>query len=106
MAAALTQWMLRLWQLPMLPESLPTNRLRHQARHGAQIITRRVGGATNSQHVKARAMDLPVSDPQALYDHLCKTYPGKYGFGVYKSFVHIDTRTDGPARWGSVERHA
>lgn len=58
-----------------------------------------VGGADNSQHVQARAMDLPVSNPKALYDYLCKKYPGKYGFGLYKTFVHVDSRTNGGARW-------
>lgn len=59
----------------------------------------KVGGAKNSQHVKARAIDLPVEDPQALYDYLCQKYPNEYGFGLYSTFVHIDTRTNGPARW-------
>ena len=58
-----------------------------------------VGGAKNSQHPKARAMDLPVSNPRALYDYLCAKYPNQYGFGLYKTFVHIDTRSNGPARW-------
>jgi len=58
-----------------------------------------VGGAKNSQHPKARAMDLPVTNPKALYDHLCAIYPNQYGFGLYKTFVHIDTRSNGPARW-------
>jgi uncharacterized protein YcbK (DUF882 family) len=59
----------------------------------------RVGGSKKSQHVRARAMDLPVRNPREVYDWLCTVYPDKYGFGVYKTFVHIDTRTDGPARW-------
>ena len=50
----------------------------------------KVGGAKNSQHLLARAMDLPVSNPKALYDYLCKKYPNQYGFGLYSSFVHID----------------
>ena len=60
---------------------------------------KKVGGSKNSQHVLARAMDLPVKDPKALYDYLCDKYTDKYGFGVYDTFVHIDTRTNGPARW-------
>ena len=46
-------------------------------------------------------MDLPVKDPQALYDYLCKTYPNKYGFGLYihDGFVHIDTRSGNGARF-------
>ncbi len=60
---------------------------------------KRVGGSENSQHPKARAIDLPVSNPKALYKHLCKKYPNQYGFGLYNTFVHVDTRTNGPARW-------
>jgi len=60
---------------------------------------RSVGGAKNSQHVQARAIDLPVSNPKALYDYLCDKYPNKHGFGLYDSFVHIDSRTNGGARW-------
>lgn len=57
------------------------------------------GGSEKSYHPQARAMDLPSRNPKALYDHLCAKYPGKYGFGLYKTFVHVDTRTNGPARW-------
>ena len=58
-----------------------------------------VGGVTTSQHVKCRAMDLPVKDPKALFDYLTEKYPGKYGIGLYKTFVHIDSRTSGGKRW-------
>ena len=58
-----------------------------------------VGGAEKSQHVLARAMDLPCKDPQALFEYLDSKFPDKYGFGVYKTFVHVDSRTGGPARW-------
>ena len=64
------------------------------ANHNANI-----GGAKDSQHVLSRAIDLPVNDPKALYNYLCEKYPDRYGFGLYKTFVHIDTRTNGPARW-------
>lgn len=60
---------------------------------------RAIGGAPTSQHKKARAADLKVSEPKKVYDYLCERYPGKYGFGLYKTFVHVDTRTNGPARW-------
>jgi uncharacterized protein YcbK (DUF882 family) len=58
-----------------------------------------IGGADSSQHTKARAADLEVSDPAKTYKYLCGQYPGKYGFGLYDTFVHVDTRTNGPARW-------
>lgn len=61
---------------------------------------KKVGGAAKSQHVLGRAMDLPVKDPKALYDYLDKKYPGRYGFGLYNTFVHIDTKTGKPRRWG------
>lgn len=62
--------------------------------------SKRVGSNDRSQHPKARAMDLPVANPKALYDYLCKQYPDKYGFGLYSTFVHIDSRSGAPARWG------
>ena len=58
-----------------------------------------VGSNSRSQHPKCRAMDLPVDNPKALYDYLCAKYSGKYGFGLYETFVHVDTRTNGGARW-------
>lgn len=61
-----------------------------------------VGSNDKSQHPKCRAMDLPVPDPRAVYEWLCKRHQDKYGFGLYKTFVHVDTRTNGPARWGKV----
>lgn len=60
---------------------------------------REVGSNDASQHPLARAIDLPVNDPLALYAYLCDKYPNKYGFGLYRTFVHIDTRSGGDARW-------
>jgi zinc D-Ala-D-Ala carboxypeptidase len=60
---------------------------------------RKIGSGDKSQHPKARAMDLPVPDPTKVYDYLCRLYPDRFGFGLYDTFVHIDTRTIGPARW-------
>lgn len=59
-----------------------------------------VGGGTNSQHLKGRAIDLPVSEPKKVFEFLCKKFPGRYGIGVYRTFVHIDTRSGEPRRWG------
>lgn len=58
-----------------------------------------VGSNDLSQHPRCRAMDLPVPDPKKVYDWLCEKYPDRHGFGIYRTFVHIDTRTGGPARW-------
>ena len=60
---------------------------------------RHIGSRDTSQHVKCRALDLPVDDPQALFDYLCEKYRNKYGMGLYKTFVHFDTRTGGARRW-------
>jgi uncharacterized protein YcbK (DUF882 family) len=61
----------------------------------------KIGGAENSQHPKCRAIDLKILEvsPADVYDYLVKRYPVQYGIGKYNSFTHIDTRTDGPARW-------
>ena len=60
-----------------------------------------VGGSKNSQHVRARAGDCKFSkvEPDAVHHYLMSKYKDSFGFGVYKTFNHIDTRTDGPARW-------
>ena len=61
--------------------------------------TPEVGSNDRSQHPRCRAMDLPVPDPEALYKWLSEKYPDRYGFGVYKTFVHIDTATGPARRW-------
>lgn len=68
---------------------------------GARCLqhNRRIKSHDMSQHVLCRAMDLPVDNPQDVYDWLCARYPDRYGFGLYSTFVHIDTRPSGPARW-------
>lgn len=57
-----------------------------------------VGGSVGSQHLQSRAVDLPVPDPKEVYGWLCAKYPKQYGFGVYDTFVHVDSRP-GPVRW-------
>jgi zinc D-Ala-D-Ala carboxypeptidase len=71
---------------------------------GARCLdhNRKEGSRDTSQHVKCRAMDLPVNDPKLLYDYLCDKYPEKYGFGLYKSFVHIDSRSGAAKRWAKT----
>ena len=60
-----------------------------------------VGGSKNSQHLYSRAADVVVAGvaPNFVADYLEETYPGKYGIGRYNTFTHVDTRTEGPARW-------
>lgn len=62
---------------------------------------RSVGGGASSQHLYGRAADIVVEniDPDSVALYLKMLYAGKYGIGTYSSFTHIDTRSNGPARW-------
>lgn len=62
-----------------------------------------VGGAPRSQHLVGRAADIVVDgmSPASVYAFLDPWHRG--GLGLYRSFVHIDTRSDGPARWDRTE---
>ncbi len=60
---------------------------------------RSIGSNDKSQHTKCRAIDLPVKNPKELYSYLCQVYPDRYGFGLYETFVHIDTRSGPAARF-------
>ena len=62
------------------------------------------GGLPLSQHPKCRAADCGFRGPTApsseeVHAYLCAKYPNLYGFGLYSNRNHIDSRTDGPARW-------
>lgn len=61
----------------------------------------KIGGAADSQHTKGRAVDIRVIkiDPSKVYEYLNSKFPNKYGIGKYPNFTHIDTRSNGPARW-------
>ena len=63
---------------------------------------KKVGGASNSEHTKARAADIAVAGhtPDEVADYV-ETGPlkGKGGVGRYNTFTHIDTRSGAPARW-------
>jgi len=54
---------------------------------------------SKSQHMYGRAADILVENPKAVFERLKKIYPDKYGFGLYSNRVHVDSRTNGPARW-------
>lgn len=67
---------------------------------------RKVGGTKNSQHLLGRAADCvfmldgnPI-DPTEIHYYLVSEHDG-YGFGLYETFNHIDTRSGKPARWGA-----
>jgi uncharacterized protein YcbK (DUF882 family) len=61
---------------------------------------RRVGGSSDSEHLRGTAADIKVSGVPAatVYDYLSKKYPGKYGIGKYATWTHIDVRLRA-ARW-------
>lgn len=69
---------------------------------GCRCSTRNilVGGADKSQHLRGTAADLEVDNPKEVFEFLEKTYPGRFGFGLYDTHVHVDSRSNGPARWG------
>lgn len=61
---------------------------------------RSVGSTDESQHPRGRAVDFVVDGVAShdVYDYADSL--GLGGVGRYDSFTHIDTRTNGPARWG------
>ena len=62
----------------------------------------RVGGSNNSQHLYGRAADIFIMavPPQKIAEYIDSKWPNRFGVGVYKSWIHVDSRTNGPARWG------
>jgi len=70
---------------------------------------KKIGGATNSMHVQAKAADIVVTDitPTNLYKRIEKLIEeGKVNFkgvGVYDTFVHVDVR-DRRSRWDERTR--
>ncbi|MFA5630330.1 MAG: D-Ala-D-Ala carboxypeptidase family metallohydrolase [Porticoccaceae bacterium] len=60
----------------------------------------KVNGAKGSQHMLGRAADIKVADtsPKDVYDYLTAAYPDVYGFGLYPTFTHVDTRSGKPWR--------
>ena len=60
-----------------------------------------VGGSERSQHVYCRAGDFEVEGVRQaeVQAYLQLKYPDRFGIGCYETFTHLDTRTNGPARW-------
>lgn len=54
---------------------------------------KKVGGTTNSQHLLGKAADIRVNglSPNELANYCEKI--GFGGIGIYKTFVHVDTRS-------------
>lgn len=59
---------------------------------------KKIGGATNSQHVKGKASDTVCKGTSPLEVAMFAEVMGMGGIGLYSSFTHIDTR-DGKSRW-------
>jgi hypothetical protein len=59
------------------------------------VYNRRIGGVSNSTHVRFNALDLVCAEPASLYLILLDMRREglfKGGLGLYRSFVHLDTR--------------
>ena len=61
---------------------------------------KKVGGATNSQHVKGTAADIVAKgvDPLTVAQYAEYLMPDSGGIGVYQTFTHVDVRTN-RSRW-------
>jgi len=60
----------------------------------------KVGGVPDSQHVLGRAADIQVKghDPADVHAWIDEHFPHA-SLGSYRTFTHVDTRSDGPKRW-------
>lgn len=60
-----------------------------------------IDGAAASQHTKGRAADIRVNGvvPMAVAEQAKAFLGNTGGVGTYETFTHIDTRSNGPARW-------
>ena len=61
---------------------------------------KKVGGVSNSQHVKGTAADIVVKgvDPLTVAQYAEYLMPDSGGIGVYQTFTHVDVRTN-RSRW-------
>lgn len=61
---------------------------------------KKVNGSDNSQHQYGKAADIMVLNvrPDVVVKYLESKYPNKFGIGLYKTWVHVDTRSS-KARW-------
>ncbi len=61
----------------------------------------RVGGSKASQHMLGRAADFTVGSFSPMRVHIIagNSLGSSGGLGAYGTFTHVDTRSNGPARW-------
>lgn len=61
---------------------------------------KKVGGATNSQHMQGIAADIKINGvaPKKIAAYLETLIPNKGGIGIYSTFVHVDVRSK-KSRW-------
>ena len=61
---------------------------------------KKVGGVSNSQHVKGTAADIVVKgmDPLTVSQYVEYIMPDHGGIGVYQTFTHVDVRSN-RSRW-------
>lgn len=65
-----------------------------------KIHNTNIGGESGSKHTKGIAADFKVdgATPKQVVDLLNIWYPDKYGIGLYKTWTHLDVRSE-KARW-------
>jgi len=78
--------------------------VRIEVRSGFRCVmhNREVGGAKDSRHMSGEAADIVVCGMEQSKALEILRWVGRFqegGIGVYDSFVHVDVRRDGPARW-------
>lgn len=69
---------------------------------------RDVGGVLDSKHLTGEAADIVIRDvaPEEIAREAVKIPDFRRGgIGVYNTFIHLDVRSDGPARWGKRWRN-
>lgn len=66
-----------------------------------EVYNKKIGGSDKSQHILGRAADIQVKgvEPSKVYRYLELKYAGKLGLGGYDDFTHVDSRSEGGARW-------
>lgn len=66
---------------------------------------KKVGGVSNSQHVKGTAADIVVKgvEPKTVAQYAEHIMPGKGGIGLYSAFTHVDVRAN-RSRWQNFGR--